>query len=715
MTTDEPTGGLRSLQIENRYRSDGTSSVTDFYLPVLSNAVSYSRAVGYFTSGSLRLLAQAIDKIVDSKGLIRVIASPHLTTDDVEDITRGYDRRSVIERSLVRELTDDRDDVLLDGLSVVGTLIAQGRLDIKLAFVEGEHAIGLYHEKIGVVRDRLGDLIAFTGSSNETIGGLVNNFESIEVYRGWIPGDGARALRLEADFDGLWNNETENLAVEDFPSVARERLIEIATDRKVVALPVADPRPELIQGSDLRPSMRPPEFLEQREYQKDAMVAWLRQQGRGMLKMATGTGKTKTALFAASHIAAVENGNERPLVVLVVAPLQALVDQWMEEFRLFGVDAVGVYENSEVWLPVVQHQLASAQYGRRQVVILVATNSSFSGARFQSILSRISLPLMLIADEAHNLGSATYRKLLPGNATYRLALSATPERWFDDEGTDGLLEYFGPVAFELGIERAINELHALCRYYYHPKIVELNPQEYLFYSELTVKIGKMLRAGELPESAEANSPLGALLRQRSSILGHAQGKLAALNLDLNHERENWYQLIYCAEGSAPHDRDGGEWTGTKQIDAVMSMVGNEMQLHAHTYTSETPRRLRAELIKRFSSGEDLRVLAAMRCLDEGVDIPDAKLGYLLASSTNPRQFIQRRGRLLRRAPGKTHATIYDYIAVPPAGSPINFNIERNLLVRELARVNEFAKISENYHETLDTLRPLKTQYHLMDL
>ncbi|MDV6304469.1 DEAD/DEAH box helicase family protein [Rhodococcus cerastii] len=706
--------GFRSIEIESRYRSDSKRVVADFYIPLLCNAVSYSRAVGYFTSASLQLLASGIDSIVGGGGRIRIIASPHLSPDDVEDITRGYDRRLVIERSLQREMTNELSSDLLDGLSVIGTLIAQKRLDLKLAFVDGQFPIGLYHEKIGIVRDRFGDLVAFTGSSNETIGGLVNNFESVEVYRGWIPGDGTRALRLEADFDGLWNNETENLTVVDFPAVAKERLVEIARERGVSAL-IAGTTAEVTDPDGSAGTLRPPASLQPRQYQKDAMVAWLRQRGRGTLKMATGTGKTKTALFAAAQVANVENQKERPLVLLIVAPLQALVDQWIDDVQLFGVDAVGVYESSNTWLPVVERRLASARLGRRQVVVLVATNASFSGAKFQSILSRIDIPLMLVADEAHNLGSATYRKLLPENAAYRLALSATPERWFDDEGTEGLLDYFGPVAYELGIEKAIYELKALCPYVYHPRLVELRPEEYSFYAEITTKIGRMLRAGQSTDSVDTSSPLGALLRKRSAVLGHALGKIEALHQDVDDMRNEWFQLIYCAEGSSPRDMDDDEGTGQRQISEVMSMVGGEMGLHAHTYTSETPRRLRAELIERFSGGDDLRVLVAMRCLDEGVDIPDAKIGYLLASSTNPRQFIQRRGRLLRRAEGKTRATIYDYIATPPAGTPIDFTVERNLMVRELARVNEFAKISENYHETLEVLRPIKMQYRLMDL
>jgi superfamily II DNA or RNA helicase len=342
---------------------------------------------------------------------------------------------------------------------------------------------------------------------------------------------------------------------------------------------------------------------------------------------------------------------------------------------------------------------------------MVATNASFAGERFQAVLSRISQPLLVIADEAHNLGSSTYRSSLPPNATYRLALSATPERWFDDEGTDALTEYFGPVVFELGLGEAI-EMGALCRYRYQPRLVELTEPENELYVELTGQIAQRLARGESLKD-DASSPIGYLLRRRAAILGHADAKLAQLHSDIQARRDAWFQLIYCAEGSQPVD--AGEPVRPTQISQVMDLVGNDLRLAAHSYVAETPRPDRRALLRRFSTGDDLRVLVAMRCLDEGVDIPDARVGYLLASSSNPRQFIQRRGRILRRAPGKNMAEIVDYLAVPRVGTPLNFDVERSLLTRELERANEFGKLAENYEDTLALLRPLKERYQLMHL
>lgn len=705
--------GLRSLSLSDRYRSDQEDVVANFFVPAFTVASSYSRAVGYFTSTSLALYARGIETFAERGGTMRLIASPHLNEDDVFDIERGYDAREVIERATLRELELETPDTVLDGLGMLGRLIAEGRLDIKLAFVEQEGRIGIYHEKIGIFRDDLGDLVGFTGSSNETYGGLMANFESVEVYRGWVAGDGTRALRLESDFQALWSNQTPHLTVERFPDVARERLIKLGGERPIRPLPGRDGAlapPPLTVSEPRRLSL--PNWLNVRDYQKDAVTAWLANHGRGILKMATGTGKTKTAMIAATQLGNVLRQREQPLVVLILAPLQHLVDQWISEVEDFGVRPVAVYESSQKWLPVVEEQLAEARMGQRPIVAMVATNASFAGEKFQSVLSRITQPLLVIADEAHNLGSSAYRSCLPPNATYRLALSATPERWFDDEGTDALVDYFGRVVFELGLADAI-KMGALTRYLYRPRLVELNDAETNLYVDLTAQIATHIASGEELGKADPNSPLGFLLRQRAGILGHAEGKLAALREDLSTRANSWFQLVYCAEGRRP--TEAGEPPGPNQLHEVMNLVGNQLHLAAHSFVSDTPRKARKLLMRRFGTGDDLRVLVAMRCLDEGVDIPDARTGYLLASSSNPRQFIQRRGRLLRRAEGKDVAEIFDYLAVPPSGTPINFTVERALLTRELQRANEFGKLSENYETTLEVLRPLKERYQLMDM
>jgi superfamily II DNA or RNA helicase len=690
--------------------------VRDFYAPAYAAADEYCRAVGYFTSTSMALMTRGLDDFVTRGGRVRVVASPRLELDDINDIERGYEVREVFARATMRVLEGERDEGLLRGLGVVGRLIAAGSLDIKLAFFHARDRMGLYHEKIGYFKDPLGDVVAFSGSSNETYGGLIANFESVEVYRSWAPGDGDRALRIMEDFNDLWEDRTQHLEIIPFPDVVRERLIELSREYGAKPLPARDDAlAERAATTQPRVGLRLPPALQSRTYQSDAIRSWLERGGRGIFKMATGTGKTKTALMAATHVAQVHARREEPLVVIVVVPYQHLVDQWIEEIEAFGVQPIAVYESSARWIPRVEDALAALRFGSATVAVMVVTNASFALQRFQSVLGRISTPLLLIGDEVHNLGSRKFAALLPSNATYRLGLSATPERFMDPVGTDALIEYFGPVAFEIDLSAAI-DLGALCHYDYFPRLVELDEDEMVLYLALTAQIAPLLASVDSLDDAVSDSPLGLLLRKRSAVLGHASGKLGMLTTDIARHRNDWFQLVYCAEGRRP-SADGLVQLGNRQIEDALELVSVDFGMSAHTYVSSTPREERRALLRRFQRGDDLRVLIAMRCLDEGVDIPDARIGYVLASSSNPRQFIQRRGRLLRQSPtGAKRAVIYDYLAVPQEGNhSVVQDTERNLVRRELERALEFGKMSDNYAATLTALRPLKERYGLMDL
>lgn len=706
---------LRTIGLATRYRSDRNDVIRDFYSPAYNVALDYSRAVGYFTSTSIALLSRGINAFTDRGGKIRIVASPKLSLEDLTDLERGYQVREIIKRATIRTLSNELHPGILRGLGVIGKLIAGGNLDIRIAFLAKGNKIGLYHEKIGYFRDSLGNIIAFTGSANETYGGLFLNFESVEVYRGWDPSDRKRALDIVSDFDNLWSDDTPGLKVIEFPEITKERLLEFANEHGSAQIPARENALfDVPKSSEIPNSFRVPMNLVSRPYQIEAIKAWLKNRGNGILKMATGTGKTKTALSAAAHIYQVHLRSDQSLVIVVVAPYMHLVDQWIEEISEFGVNPIAVYESSQKWIPHVEDMLAAMKYGHETLMVIVTTNRSFALESFQNILRRIDKPFLLIADEVHNLGSSFYRKSLPSNAIYRLGLSATPERYMDPVGTEALLNYFGPIAYLMDLEAAINA-GALCHYRYYPRLVELNDQEMALYTSLTAQIAPLLDKQESLDDVADDSPLGLLLRKRSGVLGHAAGKLSSLKRDLDSHRNDWFQLVYCAEGRRP-TADAEDPPGDRQIEDVLSLIGRVMKLSIHSYVSDTLRENRRALLRRFETGCDLRFLVAMRCLDEGVDIPDARVAYLLASSTNPRQFIQRRGRLLRNAPGKKGAIIYDYLAVPRSrGGGANSETERNLVHRELDRAVEFGKLSDNYQDTLKVLRPLKKQFGLTDL
>lgn len=695
---------LRLVSIADRYRSNTHDVADDFYNPCLQQAVRYDRAVGYFTSGSLAIASQGITELEASQGQIRLIASPHLNATDVRAIEKGYEYRKVVQGAVTRELEDleGLPDSDLVRLGALGRLIAKGQLDIKIAIVKSKGGIGIYHEKIGTITDALGNQLAFTGSLNETASAMLDNFESIQVFCSWEDGDVRRVRSIQQDFDQLWEEKTHGLQILEFPEAARRKLIEIGQGASK-----GTGTNKLETSSSGWLSL--PREINLHGYQKKAVEQWLAAEGRGIYQMATGTGKTITALAAGDQLGRQLRAAGSPLVTVVIVPLLGVADQWTDELRRFGVTPIQCRDSWQVWEPELLDGLA-ALGGDDQArhLAIVVTNATLASERFQNILSSIEWPLFAIGDEMHNLGASRLLRCLPGNATFRLGLSATPVRHLDPDGTDALVDFFGEVCIDLGIKEAI-EMGSLTPYRYFPILVPLTEDEADFYAELTSEISRLYARGEAGGDVEER--MSQLLGKRAKVLGHAEGKIAALATQLSKRRNSTHQLIYCAEGARPTRQGVSE---VRQIDEVTALAGSVLAIPTHPYTATENAATRREVLRSFANGQEIRVLTSMRCLDEGVDLPDARIAYMLASSTNPRQFIQRRGRVLRRTDGKTRADIVDFVAVPP-GTPELRKVERRLFRRELERCIEFARHAENQGFALAELRDLREQYELMDV
>ncbi|WP_390624726.1 DNA phosphorothioation system restriction enzyme [Anthocerotibacter panamensis] len=449
---------------------------------------------------------------------------------------------------------------------------------------------------------------------------------------------------------------------------------------------------------------RLPAILQLRVYQKQAIKNWFDNKGRGTLKMATGSGKTITSLAVTCEL--YQKINLQAL--LVVCPYRHLVVQWAREAQKFGLEPILAFESVQDWQTELSSQLYQIRIGSQKFLTVITTNATLMGQGLQSQLRYLPEKTLIIGDEAHNLGARRLEASLPRNIGLRLALSATPERYFDDAGTQALLNYFGPVLQpEFTLADAIQQ-GALVHYLYYPILVELTEREAETYVSLTVKIGQMI---SLRSEGEENEGLTALLMQRARLIGSAANKLTALR-ELMHSRPNTqHTLFYCGDGSV---EDETSEESRRQLEAVTRLLGNELGFRVNTYTAETPLENREKLRDQLERGE-LQGLVAIRCLDEGVDIPAIRTAVILASSGNPRQFIQRRGRILRPTPGKKRATLFDMIVVPPDLDRATLEVERSLMRRELQRFVEFADLADNSGEARRKLLPLQEKYGLMDL
>jgi len=703
---------LSDLDLKVRYRSSDDDLLRDFYLPCLRQAVRYSRAVGYFSSHALAAAADGLPDFIAHDGTMRLVASPDLSDDDIAAINNGYKARAeVVEEALVRALACEHPDPVAERLGFLAWLIEHDRLEIKIALVASAEP-GIYHEKIGVFADVADNLVVFQGSANESRGGLVANFESLLVFRSHVRGQADIANAISADFERLWTNRTARLEVLDFPEAARRELL---NRYKPTRRPTSTVAPTIeVDGDHAEPTREPglPDGTKLRDYQRDAMAAWFRADGRGLLRMATGTGKTVTALALTATLYEALRERKRSLMVVVLAPYQHLVSQWGQEARHFGIDPLLCFQTRASWEAELGAQIAECRSGARNIAVAIATNATFQTDAFQRLARELPETTLLIADEVHNVGAPRLRELLPDHVRYRLGLSATPERWYDDEGTEALRDYFGDVVYELGLEQAI-KLGALTPYDYFPVVVELAGSELDEYIELTTRIQIRMGQAGAELGTDRDPALEMLLIRRARILSLAQGKLAKLEQIVRPLARTDHNLFYCGDGQVEYEPAGDE---VRQLDAVVHLLGRGLGMSVNSYTAETFLDERDDLRRRFADGE-LQGLVAIRCLDEGVDIPETRRAFILASSTNPKQFIQRRGRVLRLFPGKEKASIYDFITVPPAdaiGSEA-FAVERRLVKRELERVALFARLASNGPQALAELESLRKTYNLLHI
>lgn len=447
-----------------------------------------------------------------------------------------------------------------------------------------------------------------------------------------------------------------------------------------------------------------PPTLQLRQYQREAVANWFANRGRGTLKMATGSGKTITALAIATELYH-KIGLQ---VLLVICPYCHLVNQWARESQKFGLKPILAFEESRSW----QNKLAAGLYevraGGGAFLTIITTNATLMLDSFQSQLRYFPEKTLIVGDEVHNLGAPRLEQSLPRNIGLRLALSATPERHYDDRGTEAILDYFGSVLQpELTLRDAIRQ-KALVHYLYYPILVQLTEAETRKYSYLTKKIGWALWGDE---KIEDNGALTPLLVQRARLIGAAANKLTALR-DLMRDRlDTAHTLFYCGDGAI---EGSSRKNNNRQLTETAKLLGSELGYRVNTYTAATPPAEREKLRQQFESGE-LQGLVAIRCLDEGVDIPAIRNAVILASSSNPRQFIQRRGRILRPHPGKERATLFDMIVLPPDLGRETLEVERNLLRKELKRFLEFADLADNSGEARVKLLQIQQRYGLLDI
>jgi superfamily II DNA or RNA helicase len=722
---------LKDHRIKSEYRSLIDNVVQDFYLPLLHEANMYKRAVGFFSSSSLVEISKGIGDMAKNGGKIEIIASPYLSDDDINAIKTGYENRNkIIEQALLRQLSDDHTDYYsMERLNLLANLIADNVMDIRIAYTDNHRELGMYHEKMGIIEDHDGNHVAFSGSMNESMTAMAINYETIDVFCDWKGEEADRVKLKENAFYSMWNNVEPSLQVLEFPKIS-EALID-KYRRKEPDFNIDNEQfyrrmsgyvsafSESRQRAEDKPvGARIPEDVTLHDYQKEAISVWVGENYRGIFDMATGTGKTYTGLGAISKLS---EDLDDELAVIIVAPYQHLVEQWVEDIEKFNMNPIVAYGDPahKDWRKKLSKAVLDQKIRRdKRFFCLVCTNATFTDKYLQEQIGKIKTPILLVVDEAHNFGARTYAKLLDDRFTYRLALSATLDRHRDEEGTALLYKFFGKKCIEYSLERAIDE-DKLTPYKYYPILVYLSDIELESYEELSYEMSKCLIKGK-DGKYKLNKHGEILALKRSRVVAGAIQKLDALREAILPYKDDHNILVYCGATRIVDESDDApdDESDIRQIEAVTKILGNELGMSVARFTSEENIEQRALIKEHFQKGDDLQAIVAIKCLDEGVNIPGIRTAFILASTTNPKEYIQRRGRVLRKAPNKPFAEIYDFVTLPrPLDSVSGLTMEqanrdKTLVKNELARIKEFGRLAMNSMVANNLIWGIEEAYHL---
>ncbi|MGV7234962.1 MAG: DEAD/DEAH box helicase family protein [Nitrosomonadaceae bacterium] len=679
--------------------------IDDLFVPILKKSIKYDVAVGYFSTGWIRDAAEGIAAIAVNGGRARWIINPALSEEDWKLLStvNSAHKKGMVNRIAEKDIERLIEELQADTRNTLSWLIADGVLTFRIAVPKND-LNGIFHAKIGVFTDVNGNKVAFSGSYNLTAA-AETNWETIDVYSSRRSSEMDRISLKENEFNRMWENTDPNLETYMPDEEAIRPFIEFTKyNRRPYSLPSTG------QDGVSEPAI-PYYFMDEnnklRRHQEEALKQWFKNNGHGIFNMATGSGKTVTALVGITRLYELIRKKQSSLVVIITVPYRHLAEQWSEEAGAFGYKPIMCYSDYTDWPSLLGEALTDINQGITPLVVVITVNATYSSDKFQGFLDRISTNFLLIADEMHNLGAKKIKECLPDNAQFRMGLSATPIRKYDDTGSRLLEEYFGKQIIEYGIKEAIED-GTLTEYYYYPILVEFTVDEMGEYRELSIRIGKLFAQ----KKDEENPALKSLLIKRARLIGGAENKLLELRKLLYVNKESKYNLVYVGDNKVDD---------MKQVEAVLKMIGTDVGMKANKFTAEENMEARRKIMDEFRKGE-LQTIVAIRCLDEGVDLPRTEHAYILASTSNPRQFIQRRGRVLRKAEGKKYAYIYDFITVPPEhGSAAHdlgeadFSIERKLMGRELERVNEFATSAVNGGAALAKLRAIKKRLNLLDL
>jgi len=667
------------LNLKERYKNGYDNIGKDLIGACLSECKLYRRGTAYFSSSALMSWSAAMDHVINDKVKIEIICSPVISDRHLVEILKG----SITPEQRKQTIQQLADNIILTAVGfgmnsnrkdyrsqLLAYLIATGQLEFRFAIPknyefpdEKSDDRNLYHVKVGYFVFDDDSIVAFEGSINESDSAYQYNTESAQVFKSWLHEDLRRVNNLVLDVNTDWTRENPHIEVFTLSKEAIEKIGKLSpSDRPRKPKSVIVPEPDALPpASGLRP------------YQEEALNAWKENDYKGILAMATGTGKTKTSIEALTRFL---KRTERGLAVITV-PYLELARQWVQELGGEGIATISVYESQENWSlsveNIIQAHLISSD-SKSQLPVLVCVNKSYRDEKFQNLLNRLSGKpgaRMIIVDECHHFNKQNQIDYLPTSFRFRLGLSATPYE-FDEQKY--LERYFGEIVFEFKLSEAIKQGY-LCPYTYHPILIEFTENEATRYLEI---IKKVTNNKDLDSYGELDHLLETMV-----------SKLTKLEDVIKETASKTFSLFYCGEGYVQFEN--GE--RIRQVDSLTMLLQKLGWRVGRITSADNPSERRGTIANL--RAQNIDAIASMRILDEGIDIPDCRRAYILASQRQERQGIQRRGRVLRKSPGKEFAELFDFILVGPKLT--NQDLDK-LYNREMKRARMFASDALNKDE-----------------
>lgn len=674
--SEERSVNFKDMPLNISYKSVGEDSFSQILNPLLTCTKTYKRSVGYFSSSALDFIGDGIVELARNGGKIYLATSPQLSDEDIFAIQSGYQARDIVEKRFLSELQDTLKLISDENAKMLYMLIKEKILDVKIV----TRPSGIYHDKLALLEDFDGNIIACVGSNNETGSGYNYNYEKIRIYKSWNDTEG-RIEDETSEFNSIWCNNNSDLNVYCFMDALENEVIARINSTGAYT------------KSETKYMMRP--------YQIEAKEKWEENNHCGFFVMATGTGKTITSLNAIKDFV-----SQNEIFTVIAVPYKHLVSQWADDVREFFPKAAinivhGEIKDAETKI-YASYLQALKNY---RPIIVITTIKSFLLDRYTNLYNKVEFEKLLIVDEAHNF----YNRIndeLSERYKYKLGLSATPVFGNDESKTKNLLEWFGGQVVDLPIEKALGKY--LVNYEYHPIFVNATENDEEKFAKAT---SLMLSAIDLTRNIiidEEKFTLG--YRGRLRAISMAEEKHERIGEIFSYIKDKDHTIIYCSDGKLWYGEKGGEANEVRHLEYILKLINNsclssigEGKASKFTATESIDERL--QLIDLFNKGY-IEYLVAIRCLDEGINIPSIKSALILSSNDNYREFVQRRGRILRLYPGKEKAHIYDVIVLPSIGNKPFAQVE-------FRRYFEYSRLALNSEYLLSQLNYYLGKYDLV--